>query len=186
VKTLEQLRTLAEPMLVSGEEPLCGVRLNYNGTVQSNALSTNPSIGGIADPEGTPDPDAAVSFPAANQLAVLLTGGRFLVWSLGFSGKPKQYLGEVPLSAVREVHAGEIRFGPLVRLVMKSGATVDLEVKRHEDADGFIEHLTHLVGAPEPAMSATPAPDPVAGDPLAGDPVVTEPDEAVEADESPT
>lgn len=175
MNTLEQLRTLAEPILVSGEEPLCGVRLNYNGTVQSNALSTNPSIGGIADPDGKPDPDAAISFPAANQLAVLLTGGRLLVWGLGFSGKPKQYLGEVPLTALREVHAGEIRFGPLVRLVMKSGATVDLEVKRNEDADGFIDHLKHLVGTPAPATAAA---DPPAAEP-------GESPEPTEVDESP-
>lgn len=178
MNTLEQLRTLAEPILVSGEEPLCGVRLNYNGTVQSNALSTNPSIGGIADADGKPDPDAAVSFPAANQLAVLLTGGRLLVWGLGFSGKPKQYLGEVPLTALREVHAGEIRFGPLVRLVMKSGATVDLEVKRNEDADGFIDHLKHLVGTPAPAAPATAAVDPPAAD-------APEAAESSEADEAP-
>lgn len=146
MNTLEHLQTLAAPILASGEEPLAAVRVNYNGTIQSNALGTNPSIGGLADPAGDgPDPDALVTFPAAKQMAVLLTGGRVLTWSLGFSGKPKQYVGEVPLSAIREVHAGEIRFGPLVRIVLKSNAAVDLEVLRGEDADGFIAELKHLV-----------------------------------------
>lgn len=146
MNTLEHLQTLATPILASGEEPLAAVRVNYNGTIQSNALGTNPSIGGLADPDDAgPDPDALVTFPAAKQMAVLLTGGRVLTWSLGFSGKPKQYVGEVPLSAIREVHAGEIRFGPLVRIVLKSNAAVDLEVLRGEDADGFIAELKHLV-----------------------------------------
>lgn len=147
MNTLEQLRTLAAASLAAGEEPVAAVRVNYNGTLQPNTVATNPAVGGVAESDGSgPDPDTLVAFPAAKQMALLLTGGRLLAWSLGFSGKPKQYLGEVPLSAVREVHAGEIRFGPLVRVVMRSGATVDLEILRNEDADGFIGHLQHLVG----------------------------------------
>lgn len=157
VNTLEHLQSLAGPMLASGEEPLAAVRVNYNGTVQSNALGTNPAIGGVADPDDAgPDPDALVSFPVAKQMALLLTGGRVLAWSLGFSGKPKQYVGQAPLTAMREVHAGEIRFGPLVRIVMKSHAAVDLEILRGEDADGFIAELKHLVNgdAAEPSAAA--------------------------------
>ncbi|MEZ5141723.1 MAG: hypothetical protein R2726_04280 [Acidimicrobiales bacterium] len=151
MNTLEQLRTLAAASLVAGEEAVAAVRVNYNGTVQPNAVATNPAVGGIADADaGGPDPDTLVAFPTAKQMALLLTGGRVLAWSLGFSGKPKHFIGEVPLSAVREVHVGEIRFGPLVRVVMKSGATVDLEILRHEDADGFVDHLRHLVDATAP------------------------------------
>ncbi|MFN8041325.1 MAG: hypothetical protein U0Q07_19065 [Acidimicrobiales bacterium] len=158
MNTLEHLQSLAEPMLAAGEEPLAAVRVNYNGTVQSNALGTNPTIGGVADPdEAGPDPDALVSFPVAKQMALLLTGGRVLAWSLGFSGKPKQYVGQAPLTAMRQVHAGEIRFGPLVRIVMKSHAAVDLEIMRGEDADGFIAELEHLVNGDVAAAPAEPA-----------------------------
>lgn len=159
MNTLEHLQSLAGPMLASGEEPLAAVRVNYNGTIQSNALGTNPTIGGVADAEEEgPDPDALVSFPVAKQMALLLTGGRVLAWSLGFSGKPKQYVGQAPLTAMREVHAGEIRFGPLVRIVMKSHAAVDLEILRGEDADGFIAELKHLVNGDDGAAPAAEAP----------------------------
>ncbi len=149
--TAGHLMALVRPALAQGEELLAAVRVNYNGATQPNTFSFQAGLASIpgveTQPAGRPDPDLLVSFPSANQMAIGLTGGRLLVASLGLRGRPKAFLGTVPLSAVAEVHAGEVRFGSLVRLVLKSGATVDLELMRGEDGDTFIEHLKALVGA---------------------------------------
>jgi len=140
----QQLIDLAQSALSPGEEVLGVVRVNYNGTVLPSA---SMGSGAFGDTDGEPEPDALVAFPSAQQMGLVLTGGRILVWALGFSRKPKAYLGEVPLTAVSEVHAGEVRFGPLMRLVMRSGATVDLEIPHKESGtNDFIDHLKFLVG----------------------------------------
>lgn len=148
--------TLVGDALVSGEELLGGVRANWNGMVAPTRLT---GAGGLAGLEGQqtvppPDPDALVMFPSANQMAVALTGGRILCWSLGFSGKPKQYLGDVPLSALVRVEGDTASFGSVIRIHMRSGAVVDLEVMKGEDHDGFASQLSALVGdAPAPEVS---------------------------------
>ena len=134
---------LAADLLSAGEEVLGAVRVNWNGMVPHTQLSTTQALA-EQRPDG-PDPDTLVTFPSAKQLALVLTGGRLLVWSLGFSGKPKQFLGEVPLSAISEVHYGQVSFGGLIRVVMASTAVVDLEVMRGEPGDQFFEQLQHLV-----------------------------------------
>jgi hypothetical protein len=144
VNVAEQLVKLAQPALAPGEGILGAVRVNYNGTVQPNPTNVSP---GLEAALPAPDADSMAAFPSAQLMGLVLTGGRVLVWSLGFTGKPKTYLGEVPLTAISEVHAGEVRFGPLMRLVMKSGATVDLEIPHKEQGrNEFIDHLTSLVG----------------------------------------
>lgn len=156
----EQLVALAGPALSPGEEVLGAVRVNYNGTVQPNATGMGGMETGVA-----PDSDSMVAFPSAQLMGLVLTGGRILVWSLGFSRKPKNYIGEVPLSAVSEVHAGEVSFGPLMRLVMKSGATVDLEIPHKEDgSEAFIDHLTFLVGQGTDSRHSRSEPADDAGD----------------------
>lgn len=146
VNVNQHLAELAQGALSPGEEILGVVRVNYNGTVQPNPGSMGTGLGGL-ESGGAPEADALVAFPSAQQMGLVLTGGRILVWSLGLSRKPKAFIGEVPLSAVYQVHAGEIRFGPLMRLIMKSGASVDLEIPHKEPGrDDFIDHLVFLVG----------------------------------------
>ncbi|MCX7621131.1 MAG: hypothetical protein N2037_09855 [Acidimicrobiales bacterium] len=164
--TLGLLMPLVQSQLKPGEELIAAVRVNYNGATQPNTFSFQAGLASIPGAEttfvGKPDPDLLVSFPSANQMAVGLTGGRLLVTSLGFRGKPKAFLGSVPLSAVVEVHAGEVRFGQLVRLVLKSGASVDLELMKGEDGDTFFENLKALVGAgtDNRAIKVDPVPPP--------------------------
>lgn len=162
-KDADQLRTLVEPILVAGEELLGTARVNYNGTIAPNTLSVDAAMAGIDLDQtgGRPDPDSVVAFPSANQMALALTGGRIFCWSLGFSGRPKQFLGEVPLSAIAEIHAGSIAFGTIVRIVMKSGAVVDLEYMKGEPADAFTAQIMDLAGvsgARPPALPETPDP----------------------------
>jgi hypothetical protein len=158
----DQLVGLAQPALEPGEEILGVVRVNYNGTMQPNSLTINAStVGG--DAMAPPDADALVAFPSAQQMGLVLTGGRILVWSLGFSRKPKAFIGEVPLTAIGELHAGAVSFGPLMRVVMRSGATVDLEIPNNEaGGDAFIDQLHHLVGEGSDSRSERIEPPPAA------------------------
>lgn len=154
-KTQAQLQPLIAQHVVAGEDCLAAVRVNYNGMSSANTLSSRPGLAGLAGLEGVdmaaaelppPDPDALVSFPQARQMAIALTGGRLLCWSLGLTGKPKQFLGEVPLTAVEHVGGASGRLGDVLRIRMRSGAEVDLEVLRGEDGVGFTEQLVALVG----------------------------------------
>lgn len=140
------LSALASPLLVDGEEVVAAVRVNWNGMIPPSRLPNSAvSLGLGPDQAPTePDPDVLVTFPSAKQMAVVLTGGRLLAWSLGISGKPKQYLGDVPLSAIEQVEAGQVQFGSLIRISLKSGATVDLEALRGEPGEEFSEQLRHL------------------------------------------
>ena len=161
-KEADQIRSLVEPILVPGEEIVCIARVNYNGTIAPNTLSVDAAIAGIDLDQtgGHPDPDSVVAFPSANQMALALTSGRLFCWSLGFSGKPKQFLGEMPLSAIAEIHTGEISFGSILRVVMKSGAVVDLEFMKGEPAEEFIAAIMDLIGA-LPPTSAPSLPTPL-------------------------
>jgi len=162
-KDAEQIRELVTPILQPGEELVAIARVNYNGTIAPNTLSVDAAIAGIDLDQtgGRPDPDSVIAFPSANQMALALTGGRLFCWSLGFSGKPKQFLGEIPLTAIAELHTGEISFGAILRVVMKSGAVVDLEYMKGEPAEAFTSSIMDLVGSlPPSAAPALPAPIP--------------------------
>lgn len=148
-KNTEQLTALALAALSQGEDVRAAVRVNYNGTVQANSLTLGQALSGIEPGDDADhveaDPNAAVAFPSARQMGLVLTPTRIMIWALGMSGKPKQYLGQVPLAAIREANTGETHFGPVVRFVMKSGAVIDLEIMKGEAADDFIDRVSELL-----------------------------------------
>jgi hypothetical protein len=144
----EQLTALLMPVLAVGEELIAAAKVNYNGTIAPNTVSIDVAIASVGEASGTPielDPDAAIAFPVAKQMALGLTGGRIFVWSLGFSGKPKQFVGELPLSAIVEIRLDPSGYGGQLEVVMKSGARVDLEFARGEPAEQFCAELGALV-----------------------------------------
>jgi hypothetical protein len=140
------LTALAVPMLTDGEQVVAGVRVNWNGMVPPPGVPKTPSSLGTAPDEVSAEPgqDELVRFPSAKQMALVLTDGRLLAWSLGISGKPKQYLGDVPLSAISAVEAGQVQFGALIRISLKSGAAIDLEALRGERGEDFGAQLLYL------------------------------------------
>ena len=85
----------------------------------------------------------------ARQMAIVLTEYRLLIWSLGFSGKPKDYIGDVPLSAITSVALGEGGFGDILRISMVSSAEVDLEIMRGEPAEAFATALSNAIPTPQ-------------------------------------
>lgn len=153
------VRSLAEPMLGPGEGLIETVLVNYNGSMPATTLP-----GGAARSD---DPDAQVTFPSSRQMAIGLTDRRLLVFSLGFSGKPKQHIGDVPLSAIDDVGKADNRLSGILRLTLRSGARVDLEVLPKEPAEAFVEQLAARV---TPAPTGADGPDLPSWDaPLAGD-----------------
>lgn len=157
-KHSDVVRSLAEPRLEPGESVIETVLVNYNGSVPAASLPG----GSRAD-----DPDAEVTFPSARQMAIGLTDRRLLVFSLSFGGKPKQHVGDVPLSAVDEVSMTDNRLSGIMRLTLRSGARVDLEVLPREPGDAFLRRLSARV---TPAPAASSGPDLPSWDaPLAGD-----------------
>jgi hypothetical protein len=142
------IEDLVQPILQPGELLLGTTRVNYNGTVPPNLFILETKLAAINDGEQLPlpDPDVTVAFPTASQMAMALTRGRLFLWSLGLSGKPKHYIGEVPLSAIARVRGGGQGFGSELHLTMKSGALVDLEFMRGESADEFMAQVSSLVG----------------------------------------
>lgn len=159
----EQLIQLAQPALAPGETALASVLVNYNGTVQPNTLTVKAGLASLAPPDmvqvEAPDPDSLVVFPSARQMGLVITERRLLVWALGFSGKPKTYLGAVPLSAVETATIGEVRLGSHISLTLRSGASVDLEVLPKESGEAFVSQLHRLVtGEEHPRADAPPPP----------------------------
>lgn len=152
---LDQLTELAGPGLLPGEQPVTAARVNYNGARATRHATMNSEIAALKasldvdhDPDSIEiDPNTLVAFPAANQMALLVTDKRVIVWGLSLTGKPNKVVGTVPGEALAEVHRGEISFGPLVRVVMKSGAAVDLEVKKGDDAAALEAALQHLAAS---------------------------------------
>ena len=146
-------KALAAEQLQPGEELIELVFANYNGGVPSPNLPRGamPGALGVDAAMRAGHPDAQVVFPATRQMALALTGGRLLVWGLSLTGKPKSFLGEVPLTALAEIDEAEARFGDVLRLALKSGAQVDLEIQAGEPAAPFIANLRALVqDRPEP------------------------------------
>lgn len=148
-KHTEAAKALAVEKLDPGEELIELVFVNYNGGVPSPNLPRG-AIPGTLGPDAAMRAgadDAQVTFPANRQMAIALTGARMLVWGLSLTGKPKTYLGEVPVSAVAEVAVSVIRSGDVLRLELKSGAKVDLEIPAGEPSGRFIRSLEELVAA---------------------------------------
>ncbi len=145
-KQKDLLADLVTSVLQPGEELIATAKVTYNGSVQANALTITTSVNAIDD-EHEPrafDPDSTFGFPTANQMALALTGGRLFVWSLGITGKPKQFVGEVPLGAIESVEA-DPRHPTMVRVHMKSSSVVDLEFMRGEPFESFTSELQNLV-----------------------------------------
>jgi len=168
---------LVTSVLQPGEELIATIKVQYNGSVQSNVLSINSGVNAIDDDhQPAPlDPDAAFFFPTANQMALALTGWRIFAWSLGIRGKPKQFVGEVPLAAIEAVEQ-DPRHTAMVRVHMKSQTVVDLEYLRGEPYEAFTQELQSLLGQDQPALpgaeAAEPATAQVARDLALEDPVL--------------
>jgi hypothetical protein len=148
---LDHLRALAPDYLQPGEELIAVANVNYGGKVnleqpiaglaglhagQDNVLQGQELASRMGE-----NPD--VVFPTAKQMALLLTGGRLLVWSRGgFKDKPKAFIGEIPIEAIDRASVEEGRLADHVQIKLSSGWEVNLDSNR---GDGGAELGLELV-----------------------------------------
>ncbi len=155
VDYLDELAGMAREHLPPGEQVLGSVAVTYAGKV--NLLAPPSGLAAL----GTGDRVAAgeelvsrlasepeVSFPTARQMALVLSAGRLLVWSRGgLKGKPKAFLGEVPLSGIDKVRHEQGQTGTHLFVALRSGWEYDLECGRGAGGDAFAAALEELVAA---------------------------------------
>jgi hypothetical protein len=153
----DTVKELAATALIEGEQVRTAALVNYGGKVNINQPPPGLSARGHSDTQLAAGEALAerygeypeVSFPSAKQMALVLTDIRLLVWSRGLSGKPKAFIGEVPVDAIAQV-AGDPRVGDeRITVYMRSGWEVHLDVTR-DDGRGFVAALRYAVEAAQP------------------------------------
>jgi hypothetical protein len=153
----DTLKQLAATALIEGEQVRTAALVNYGGKVNVNQPPPGLAALGhhdtqLAAGEALVDrygdhPD--VAFPSAKQMALVLTDIRLLVWSRGLSGKPKAFIGEVPVDAIAEVASDPKVGDDRITVYMRSGWEVHLDVTR-DDGRGFVAALQYAVEAARP------------------------------------
>jgi hypothetical protein len=151
---LDELKVMAREYLPAGEQVIDALNVNYGGKVNLNQPPTG--LAALGHPEEQVAAGEAlvermgdhpdVTFPSARQMALVLTEGRLLMWSRGgFKGKPKAFIGEVPLDALEQVGAEEARIGTRLMIKMRSGWEVNLDTTHAEAAMAFTNELQSRV-----------------------------------------
>ena len=156
---LGELEQLAVEYVPQGESIIGAVDVEYAGKVNLEQAST----GG----EGLPLGDERVAagemladrigehriaeFPSEKQMALVLAEHRVLVWSRGgLRGKPKAFLGEVPLDAIEVVTHESGVGGQHLVIKMWSGWELHLEMVGAGDGEGFGNQFVSRVVASQP------------------------------------
>lgn len=154
----DTVKELAATALIDGEQVRTAALVNYGGKVNVNQPPPGLSALGHSDTQVAAGEALAerygdrpdVAFPSAKQMALVLTDIRLLIWSRGLSGKPKAFIGEVPVDAIASV-VSDPRVGDgRITVYMRSGWEVHLDVTR-DDGRGFVEALQYAVEAAAPA-----------------------------------
>ena len=138
---------LVAPALHTGEELHAWVRVNYSGQTAPPA-KLRTGLAALGDTEPPPAEDL-VMFPAHRTMLLALTGGRIMAYALGVTGKPKQYLGDVPVAALQSCELESGRINPNMTIVMASQANVLLEVVEGQHVD-FANELRASIRALQP------------------------------------
>jgi hypothetical protein len=149
---LQQLNDLSAEHLEPGESILGIVKVVYGGKVNFN--QPPKGLAALGQDTVTAGEELAArhaesptsEFPTANQMALVLTNGRLLVWSTsGFKAKPKAFLGAVPLNEIEAIQLGESRLNVQYTIKMNSGWSIAVDADRGEAASDFGAHLSELV-----------------------------------------
>ena len=165
---LDRLTELAQGYVRAGEEIIAVANVNYGGKVNLNQPPTGLAALGHPDEAVVAGEQLAermgnhpeVTFPSANQMALVLTQKRLLCWSRGgFKAKPKAFIGEVPLEAVEEIGHEQARMGDRFSIKLRSGWEVNLESGPKDFGADFARQLRARVEAaapPEPEADSGP------------------------------
>lgn len=154
---LDELKELATKVLVSGEGVLAAADARYAGKVNLHQparglvdlghVEAQLAAGEALAERYGEHPGA--SFPSARQMALVLTDQRLLCWSRGgLRGKPKAFIGEVPLDTIGQV--GYENPGRLT-LHLLSGWEVQLELTGDGEPADLVRGLVQATGSGSPA-----------------------------------
>lgn len=162
---LEALKELARGYLPPDEALRAAADVVYGGKVNSNQSAAGMAALGHHEAQTAAGEALAnrigdapiVAFPSAAQMAIVLTDHRLVIWSRGgFKGKPKAFIGEVPLEAIGAVGVEPRPKGDRLSISMRSGWEITLDV----EGDRADEHFGTTLAA---AVGETAAPDLVEG-----------------------
>lgn len=151
---LSQLRDLAASYVDPGESVVDAVKVIYGGKVHLDQGTGGQGGFGAQDAVIAGEQLAhrvgdapSVGFPAAKQMALVLTARRILVWATGgLRGKPKSFIGEVPVAAIAGLAVEPARSTVRLQIKLHSGWEVNLDA-RGEAASRFGDNLRRLVEA---------------------------------------
>lgn len=173
VDYLDELTGMAREYLPPGEETVAAVAVTYAGKVNLLAPPTGLAALSLNDRVAAGEElvsrrsEPEVTFPTARQMALVLSAGRILIWSRGgLKGRPKAFLGEVPLDGIDKVRHEPGQTGTHLFIGLGSGWEYDLECGRGAEGDTFARALEGLMAAsagdPGPGTVTPLRPDPSA------------------------
>ena len=159
---------MVAPALATGEELLGWVRVNYGGQTEPPALRRT-GLAALGEPDAGNSPEAVATFPAHRSMVLALTGARILAYSLGMTGKPKAFVGDVPIALLTGAKYEPGRLGGHLSIDMVSFVNVQLDVAEG-DGVAFAAELDACIEAVHPRPPANPAFDPLPDPPAAAAP----------------
>ena len=103
----------------------------YDGEVLTMGLRVNLKDAGI---------------PFAQQMALGLTKSRIILWSRSqMSGKPKEVIGEIPLSEIVGATFEKGKLGDLIQLQFADSNSLQLESIKVNKGEDFIDELKKAI-----------------------------------------
>ena len=141
-KITKRLIKLSAEHLKSGEELLVGVRVSLKGTALGVGLSAAGVRGGSKVMSEGQDQAKDAGIPFAQQMALGLTSQRMIVWSRSqWTGKPKDLLGEIPLTDITWGTVGPGSRGDTCTLKLSEDKVLELESVKIDKGEEFVNEL---------------------------------------------
>ena len=147
-KITETLRKLSSEKVE--EEIITGLRVNLKGTAVGIGLSTLGGAAGMTmGSEIMSDGQQQaknVGIPFAQQMAIGLTERNIYLWKRSaFSGKPKELIGKIPLSDIKDVHFGKGKLGDTLKFIFAENKILELESVKIDNGEEFYKKLKELI-----------------------------------------
>ena len=84
--------------------------------------------------------------PFAQSMALGVTNERILIWNRSaWTGKAKNFLGEIPLSDINSVDFEKGRLGDLLHFELADGKTLDLESVKIDKGEDFVLKMREVL-----------------------------------------
>ncbi|GBD87189.1 hypothetical protein BMS3Abin03_01116 [bacterium BMS3Abin03] len=149
-KITGNLQSLSAAHLSAEEKLITGIRVNLKGTaLDVGILSLGGAPAAIMGSETIEEgrqqaKDAGI--PLCQQMALGLTNKRIIIWKRSaFTGKPKEIIGEIPLSNIKDVSFEAGTFGDKLIFNFTEDKVLELESVKVDNGKGFADNLRKLI-----------------------------------------